>query len=152
MSPSPRPLHAKVLMQITGQLQRFEEAGGLIDSYSETDLRIDPDTVFQPDLLAYARRLPRPIPERLTTAPDLVIEILSPRTKPLDLVTKRAAYERFGVREYWIVDADAATLRVWRLQDRRFAEHPTTGTTVASTAIAGFVLDLTPLIRLARGT
>lgn len=150
MSPSPRPLHAKVLLQVGAQVQRFEDAGGAIDAYTETDLRIDPSTVYEPDLIAYARPLPKPIPERLTTPPELIVEVLSPRTEPLDLITKRAAYERFGVREYWVIDADAGTVRVWRSEGGRLVEAAVTGTTVPCKAIPGFALDLAPLARLAR--
>ena len=36
-------------------------------------------------------------------APDLVIEIWSPSTGSVDLIEKRDAYEKAGVKEYWVV-------------------------------------------------
>ena len=39
-------------------------------------------------------------------APDLVIEILSSGDKNRDTVKKKAIYEKYGVKEYWIVDPD----------------------------------------------
>ena len=44
--------------------------------------------------------------------PDIVIEILSPSNRVHDLLTKRALYERAGVREYWIGDPDGRTLEI----------------------------------------
>ena len=37
-------------------------------------------------------------------APDWVIEIVSPSSKPRDYLTKLFKYRTAGVREYWIVD------------------------------------------------
>ena len=37
-------------------------------------------------------------------APDWIIEIVSPSSKPMDYYTKLALYREAGVREYWIVD------------------------------------------------
>ena len=37
-------------------------------------------------------------------APDIVFEILSPSTANYDLSVKKESYEKYGVREYWIVD------------------------------------------------
>ena len=37
-------------------------------------------------------------------APDLVVEILSPKTAHLDLDQKRVVYARAGVDELWVVD------------------------------------------------
>jgi len=46
--------------------------------------------------------------------PDLIIEILSPSTRRADEVVKHGIYERFGVREYWIVDVRLQAVRVFR--------------------------------------
>ena len=37
-------------------------------------------------------------------APDWIIEIVSPSSKPMDYFTKLFKYRTAGVREYWIVD------------------------------------------------
>ena len=37
-------------------------------------------------------------------APDWVIEIVSPGSRPMDYYTKLSLYRSAGVREYWIVD------------------------------------------------
>jgi Uma2 family endonuclease len=55
-------------------------------------------------------------------APDLVVEVLSPGTARYDLVGKRAAYERYGVREYWVVDVKARTLLQLVLAEGRYRE------------------------------
>ena len=44
--------------------------------------------------------------------PDIVIEVLSPSNRTHDLLTKRAIYQRGGVREYWIADPEGRTLEV----------------------------------------
>lgn len=149
MSPSPRTLHSRVLIEITAQLHAFEARGGVVDMYSETDLRVNDRSVYQPDLLAYARGYSHPPPLLLASPPDLIVEVLSPSTARQDLQTKRAAYERFGVREYWVVDADRASVQVWRHDGHAYTAAPCEGNTLASTAIPGFVLDLKPLRRLA---
>ena len=39
-------------------------------------------------------------------APDWIIEIVSPSSKPRDYMTKLFKYRTAGVREYWIVDPE----------------------------------------------
>lgn len=39
-------------------------------------------------------------------APDWIIEIVSPSSKPRDYMTKLFKYRMAGVREYWIIDPD----------------------------------------------
>ena len=53
--------------------------------------------------------------------PDFVIEILSEFNRKNDEVRKLAIYERFGVNEYWIIDPDANTIRVYRRQANALA-------------------------------
>jgi Uma2 family endonuclease len=61
----------------------------------------------QPDLFFIAaQRQPQPGDKSFTGAPDIIIEVLSASTARLDRVVKFDAYERAGVREYWLADAD----------------------------------------------
>lgn len=56
--------------------------------------------------------------EKVTGAPDLVIEIVSPgpENERRDRIVKRQAYSKFGVREYWVVDRYQQTIEVYRLE------------------------------------
>ncbi len=67
----------------------------------------------QPDLVVL---LPgsraRPVRRGVAGPPDLLIEVLSPSNRAHDQVRKRALYARAGVREYWIIDPDAATIEI----------------------------------------
>lgn len=50
-------------------------------------------------------------------APDWVCEILAPSTARTDRALKMPIYAREGVPHLWLVDPDARTLEVYRLQD-----------------------------------
>jgi Uma2 family endonuclease len=50
-------------------------------------------------------------------APDLVVEILSPKTAHLDLDQKRVVYSPAGVDELWIVDPAGEEVRVYHLRE-----------------------------------
>lgn len=52
--------------------------------------------------------------KNLQGAPDLVIEISSPSTRPRDERLKRDLYERAGVREHWLVDPATDVVTVHR--------------------------------------
>ena len=64
-----------------------------------------PDIVF-----VSSARLKVVVETRITAAPEIVVEILSPATAHRDRGAKRRLYEKFGVREYWLIDAGARTL------------------------------------------
>lgn len=53
-------------------------------------------------------------------APDLVVEILSPGTAKNDRIHKFSVYERFGVKEYWIVNPEGKSVEQYLLKDGRF--------------------------------
>ena len=60
-------------------------------------------------------------------APDWIIEIVSPGSRRMDYYTKVFKYRTAGVREYWIVDPDKASILVWNFEsedtrDYRFSE------------------------------
>jgi len=74
---------------------------------------------YLPDVAWYreGRNRPRQGQPYLEGAPDLAIEVLSPTTRAIDLVRKRADYARVGVRELWLVDPDGPAALVLRSVD-----------------------------------
>ena len=53
-------------------------------------------------------------------APDLVVEVLSPSTALRDHGVKYQLYERYGTREYWLIDPEAEFVEVFRRAEDRF--------------------------------
>ena len=49
-------------------------------------------------------------------APDWIIEIVSPGSRPMDYYTKLALYRSASVREYWIVDPMKQTILVYDME------------------------------------
>ncbi len=56
----------------------------------------------------------------------LVVEIVSPASEGIDLVTKRNEYAAAGIPQYWIIDQDVAqTVTLHQLQGDRYAPRAT---------------------------
>ncbi|MFZ5952762.1 MAG: Uma2 family endonuclease [Candidatus Rifleibacteriota bacterium] len=72
-------------------------------------------TVVQPDIMVVCDE--KKIEEqRIVGAPDLIIEIISPSTAARDNISKKALYEKAGVREFWLVSPTDRLIRVYRLE------------------------------------
>ena len=123
MSPSPLFLHQLIVGKLYNLISNFidqTQSGGLI-VLSPMDVHLDEENIFQPDLLFISEnRKVELIKERIAGAPDLVIEILSPSTAYYDLKQKKDIYERFGVKEYLIIDPVRQDAEVYELINERF--------------------------------
>jgi Uma2 family endonuclease len=87
------------------------------------DVLLSRHDIAQPDLLFIARERLEILTERnVQGAPDLVVEILSGSSLRLDREVKLEAYERTGVREYWIVDTAQDTIAIYRADDAGFGQ------------------------------
>lgn len=56
-------------------------------------------------------------------APDWIIEIVSPSSKPRDYMTKLFKYRTAGVREYWIVDPDKKMISVYAFEKNMVEQY-----------------------------
>ena len=56
-------------------------------------------------------------------APDWVIEIVSPGSRPMDYFTKLFKYRSAGVREYWIVDPVKQRVTVYFFEKESIEEY-----------------------------
>ena len=101
VTPSPSRRHQGV----SSRLQRALDAAcpdDLMVLSAPLDFVIADDTTLQPDLVVVDTAVVRD--ERAPLRPHLVVEILSPTTRLLDLHVKRERYASAGVPSYWIVD------------------------------------------------
>jgi Uma2 family endonuclease len=79
-----------------------------------TGERYEPDLFIVP--LVDGRRPSTPLG---ITTPALIAETLSPGSSRHDRITKRRAFQRNRVSEYWIIDGDAEAFEVWHPDDER---------------------------------
>lgn len=84
-----------------------------------TAVFLDEDNHFIPDGMVVCDR-DKIKPNWVEGAPDLVWEVLSPRTAKNDRWHKKNAYEASGVPEYWIVDPAGQSIEVYLLQEGRY--------------------------------
>ena len=104
-------------------------------------------TVVQPDILVVCDA--KKITERnVRGAPDWIIEVLSAATARHDHLTKRAIYERAGVREYWLVHPVDHVITVYTLQDGHYGRPEITDMAGerAPTIFPGIVIRWQPML------
>lgn len=142
MSPSPTPRHQRVAFLLAVQMEHVARTSGEFFVVPDVDVRMSVDRVYRPDIVVYARERQTDLPDRFTTPPDLVVEVLSPGSEPLDYITKRDDYERFGVGEYWVVNPSDVSVRIWRRQGTRMLEAGVVADRVHAPRIPSLVVDL----------
>lgn len=115
-SPRPRILHQYLLGELFELLSRYvgQRGGHSLQVILDADLLMDtlntylsPDLMYFPaeavptllDLMARGHRI-----HLLDARPELVVEVLSPRSEERDLVEKQAVYAEAGIPHYWVFD------------------------------------------------
>ena len=151
MPPSPKEEHQSVQANLGAAMHIFTRTNDLGRVYfAPFDVVLSEHDTLQPDLLFVSKdRLDIITEDNVQGAPDLVVEIRSPSTARQDWTVKRELYARHGVREYWLVDPEAATVAVLlREEDElKVAAVFGQGDTLAATAMEGFTLSLSGVFR-----
>lgn len=150
MSPSPKRAHQRSQMTLGSRMSFFADENDLGEVYSDFDVVLSDTDTVRPDLLFVSKeRLHIITADNVQGAPDLVVEIRSESTARRDWTTKRDLYERHGVREYWLVDPEAATVAVLLLENGELKVSGVYGEadTLTSTAIEGFSIVLADIFQ-----
>jgi len=150
VSPAPLPYHQQLLIRLVFELETYRRAtraGVLL--IAPTDVVLSGMDVVQPDLLFIRDGGSAQVGAHVAGAPDLVVEILSSTHRRHDEVTKRNLYEQAGVGEYWLVDPEAETVKVFRREGARFGRpqllSARDGDLLSSPLLPGLAISLAAL-------
>ena len=122
--PSPKYIHQKISMRLSIKLGNYIDKKGIGEILSAFDTIISDINVFQPDLLFISNENRKIVEERgIFGSPDLVIEILSPSNRNHDKIKKFSIYEKFRVKEYWIIDPEKNVIEVFTLENENLISY-----------------------------
>jgi Uma2 family endonuclease len=141
VSPRPTTVHQFVAMRLLRVLA--DACPEDLCVVPEPAVELGSQTELDPDLVVV--RMDQIGGAKFTQPPLLVVEIRSPSTALIDLNRKKAAYEKFGVPSYWIVDPDLRqpVVKVFELRDGRY--------TMAAGTSGPFVADRPFSVRIDPG-
>jgi Uma2 family endonuclease len=106
MSPAPSLSHQELILELATQIKSLlkKTKNGHV-FIAPVDLFINSKNIFQPDIVFVSAANKSMLKEDgIYGTPDLIIEVISPGSRKLDLEKKKKAYEKAGVKEYWAVD------------------------------------------------
>ena len=153
MSPAPGSIHQRISMDLSRQFSTFLKGKQCKVFAAPFDVRLSVqsgltddklNTVVQPDIVVICDT--SKIDNRgCHGAPDLVIEILSSSTAAFDIKEKFELYQKYTVKEYWIIHPAEMTVFVYHLNEtggygspKRYAE----GDKVSVSLLGELVIDL----------
>jgi Uma2 family endonuclease len=115
MVPAPSDKHQNISLNLCLLLATFVRGNKLgVIRDAPLDVILDKTTVVQPDLVFISKERTSIIIENrgVSGPPDLVIEIISKGSKYADTYKKKDLYEKFGIKEYWLVDPFSESIEV----------------------------------------
>ncbi len=121
--PMPSDRHQAIVGFLFVLFRKLADATGGIVRMAPLRLRLYPNKIREPDLLFINSASDPRRQEAYWTGADLVVEVVSPDDRERDLVVKRQEYAQAGIPEYWIVDPQAETITVLKLESDRYVEH-----------------------------
>jgi len=123
--PAPNWMHTEVVHalydEIRPQIDKRDVA--VINSPFDLIVRRNLPTSRQPDLAAFQRSSIVKEEGRVVSAPQLIIEVLSPSNTRRELTERLADYAAVGAPEVWIFSYEALTAEVLYLAEGRYVRQ-----------------------------
>jgi Uma2 family endonuclease len=120
---APQPFHQDISSELEFALKtclRQKPIGKMY--HAPIDVFFDDNNQSQPDILFISQEREFIIDRKngIFGAPDLIVEIISPGSIHADRVLKKDLYERFGVKEYWLIDPKNQTVEIFTFKNDRY--------------------------------
>jgi Uma2 family endonuclease len=129
MTPAPRRIHQKISSNLLVEIKQYLKNGKCEVYHAPFDVRLVEtdkgdkkiENVVQPDI-AVICDLSKLDDRGCLGAPDFIIEITSPSTGKRDAKEKYALYEKYGVKEYWIVFPEEKLVYQYVLNNNKYEQ------------------------------
>lgn len=141
---APTRTHQRMLLSLSRRIADYidTEGGGCEVNIAPFAVFLNDDDInyVEPDILVVCD------PSKLDDkgchgAPDWIVEIVSPGSKPMDYIKKMLKYATAGVREYWIADPMKQRVTVYFFEKELMEEY-SFGENVPVGIYDGFVIKV----------
>ena len=152
VSRSPGLTHQIVLTNLTSLIWNYLKTNPIGTVAGNSGLVLSNISGVIPDLVFFRKEQRETIvtDDRLTGAPALVVEIVSPGPANVrrDRIAKLQLYAAYGVPEYWIVDPKSRTLEKYVTSDSTLILQETLGEdeSLTTMAIPGFSCRISEIV------
>ena len=148
VTPAPFPKHQRLITYLSAEIEFYlrKNPKGLV-IVSPLDVKLTQDISYQPDIIYISKENLHIYQKKyINGSPDFLIEVLSKGTLRYDLGDKFNDYEKYGVKEYWIIDPNELEVsEFYHLKDGKYEQFESENNVVKSKVIEGFEVDLTEL-------
>ncbi len=129
MSPAPSRIHQEIISELHFKLKEYIKSNnGSCKVYpapfdvilkEDDDEVINSKNIVQPDISVICDK--NKLTEKgCTGSPDMIVEVISPYNPSNDYVRKLNLYEKFKVKEYWIVNPTRKNILVYVLTENGY--------------------------------
>ena len=126
MLATPSRIHQRFVMELSFRIRNhIGKKNGDCEVYPSpfaVFLDADDKTYLEPDISVICDKS-KLTDEGCKGAPDWIIEIVSPSSRPMDYNKKLLKYGTAGVREYWIVDPMKQLIMVYNFEHDTFEQY-----------------------------
>lgn len=133
--------HQRAVLKFAMALHQYAERAGGEALVAPTDVVLDPARalVLQPDVLFVSRDRLDLVHDRVYGAPDVVVEVLSPRPRIGALDERVGWFAEYGVREIWLYDQISERLDLLQCSGGAVTSRASAGGgRIATQALPGF--------------
>ena len=121
MLPSLSYRHQNVVMKLLVAINEHCNANNLGEVLPIIDVYLDEHSnVVLPDITFISDENRSMIKDHVHGTPNLLIEVLTKGNENHDILTKKYLYEKFGVKEYWIVDPETKHTQGFQLKNSKY--------------------------------
>ena len=122
MSPAPSLTHITIMRRLIMIFGSYIDENGIQAEVfpDNTDVYFSTEDHYMPDLSVVCNPAIIANGKKVLGVPDLIVEVLSESTMKNDLGKKKEVYEKYGVREYWIVNPWLRQITVYHLIKGKF--------------------------------